>query len=286
MKDLDRVLQKENFVYSGKSKDIYRIPFGEYKGKYAFVFTDRGTGYLDKAGRPVFDPGYDNVVGEIPGKGAIACRFATHFFKILAKRKVPTHYVDSVADNIMIVEPATPLGLPEQAPERAGSAPLLNLEWTWRNSAMGSFWRRYPFVRPCADLPLVIEAWTKGKTDKLITFESLEGIGVLTSAEIAYVRKFVRKIAAAITTEFAARGLHVIDGKIELGRLKSGDGRIVLIDEVSPDVLRVCRGYSVGAKKSCIKAKTCVATSISGDDRRISARNQLTAAELEGIIIT
>jgi len=283
--DLDRVFKKENFVYSGKSKDIYRIPEGEHKGKYAFVFTDRGTGYIDENNRPVFDPGYDNVVGEIPGKGAIACKFATYFFKLLVKKRVPTHYIDSIRDNVMVVEPATPISMAEQAPGFAGSAPLLNLEWTWRNSAMGSFWRRYPFVKPCKSLPQVVEAWTKGKTDKLITFESLEGAGVMTAKEIAYAKKFVKKIAAVIYEEFAARGLHVIDGKIELGRLQGGDGRIVLIDEISPDVLRVCKGYAPGASMDCATSGECITTSISGDTRKISAKNLLTAAKLERIFL-
>lgn len=283
--ELERALKKENFVYSGKSKDIYRIPHGEYKGKYAFVFTDRGTGYLDKNGKPVFDPGYDNVVGEIPGKGAIACAFATYFFRLLAKKRIPTHYIATVADNVMVVEPATPISMKEQAPEFPGSAPLLNLEWTWRNNAMGSFWRRYPFVRPCADLPQVVEAWTKGKTDRLITFESLEGAGVMSAREIAWVKRFVKKIAAVIYEEFAARGLHVIDGKIELGRLQKGDGRIVLIDEISPDVLRVCKGYRRGRNKACARAGECIKTAIAGDDRKISAKNQLPASGLEKIFL-
>ncbi len=281
---LDKVLTLENFVSSGKSKDIYRIPDGQYKGKYAFVFTDRGTGYLDKDGSPVFDPGYDEVVGEIQGKGTIACRFATYFFRLLAERDIPTHYIETVADNVMIVEPATPICMPEQGPEFPGSAPLLNLEWTWRNSAMGSFWRRYPFVRPCTDLPQVVEAWTKGKTDKLITFESLTGTGVMTEEEVSHVKDFVRKIALVICDEFAARGLHVLDGKIELGRLKDGDGRIVLIDEISPDVLRVCKGYQRG-EKGCTMASECITTKISGDDRKISAKNQLPASELEKIFL-
>ena len=199
-------MTKDNFVYSGKSKDIYRIPDGEYKGKYAFVFSDRGTGYLDENNRPVFDPGYDYVVGEIPGKGAIVCKFVTYFMRLLQARRVPTHYIATVGDNVMIVEPATPLSLPEQAPEFAGSAPLLNLEWTWRNNAIGSFWRRYPFVKPCQNLAQVVEAWTKGQTDKLITFEALAAAGVMSEDEIAYVKTFVKDIAKVVNEEFASRG--------------------------------------------------------------------------------
>jgi len=283
--DLSRVLKKENLVYSGKSKDIYGIPDGEYAGKYAFVFTDRGTGYFDKNNKPVFDPGYDNVVGEIPGKGAIACKFATYFFKLFAKKRIPSHYIDTVRDDVMIVEPATPISLPEQGPEFEGSAPLLNLEWTWRNNATGSFWRRYPFVKPCQNLSSVVAAWTKGKSDQLITFESLLAAGVMTKAEIAWAQKFVKRIATVIAEELATKGLHLVDGKLELGRLKSGDGKIVLIDEISPDVLRVCKGYKPDSRKNCAANRECIRTSYADGVRKIAGRNQLTAAELEKVFL-
>ncbi len=279
--ELSGVLVEDNLVYSGKSKDIYRIRDGEHAGKYAFVFTDRGTGYLDAANRPVFDPGYDTVVGEIPGKGAIACRFATYFFRLLAARNIPSHYIDTVAEDVMVVEPAVPISLAEQGPEFEGSAPLVNLEWTWRNNATGSFWRRYPFVRPCQHLPQVVEAWTKGDDDRLITFESLAAVGAMTKEEIASTEAFVKRIADVIAGELASKGLHLIDGKIELGRLQGGDGAIVLIDEISPDVLRVCRGYAPDAAKNCTRNRECIRTSYAGGKRTIIGKNQLTAAELE-----
>ncbi|MBM3306059.1 MAG: hypothetical protein FJY79_09005, partial [Candidatus Aminicenantes bacterium] len=103
-------MRKENLVYSGKSKDVYRIPEGSYADKYAFVFTDRATGYVDDKGMPVFDPGYDTVVGDIPGKGAIAFRFAAYFFELLKKSGIPTHYIATAGETVMIVEPADPLG--------------------------------------------------------------------------------------------------------------------------------------------------------------------------------
>jgi len=283
--NLERVLAKENLVYSGKSKDIYFIPDGEYAQKYAFVFTDRATGYMDKDNRPVFDPGYDIVVGSIPGKGAIAGKFAAYFFKLFADRGIPTHYIDSVRDDVMIVEPAAPLSLPEQAPEFEGSEPLLNLEWTWRNNAMGSFWRRYPFVRPCQNLSCVVEAWTKGDADKLITFEALVAAGVMTLEEVDWVEDFVKSLAAVVYEELSSKGLHLIDGKLELGRLKSGDGKIVLIDEISPDVLRVCQGYSPDADQNCTINRECIKTSLSGGVRKIAGKNQLTAGELEKIFL-
>lgn len=275
---------KKNLVYRGKSKDVFNITEGPHKGKYRFVFTDKGTGYIEN-GKIVFDPGYDTVVGQIPGKGAIACRFATHFFKLLKEKGIPSHYIDTIKDNEMIVEPAIPLSMPVEAPEFPGSAPLLNLEFTWRNNATGSFWRRYPFVQPCKNLNTVVEAWTKGDSDILITLEALESTGAMNKTEIDHSVKLVKKIADIVCQEFTSKDLHVIDGKFELGRLKYGDGKIVLIDEISPDVLRVCKGYSPDKNGNCSVYKECAVTSYTNGTRIIKNKNQVSAADFVNIFL-
>ena len=110
----------EKLVYRGKSKDVYEIAEGKHAGKYRMVFTDRGTGYIQD-GKVIFDPGYDVVV-EIPGKGAVACKFATHFFRLLKEKGTSSHFIDSPGDNEMIVEPPVPISMKEEAPEFAGPA--------------------------------------------------------------------------------------------------------------------------------------------------------------------
>jgi len=277
-------MNEEKLLYRGKSKDVYEIADGPHAGKYRLVFTDRATGYMEN-GKPVFDPGRDVVVGEIPGKGAIACRFATHFFKLLQARGIPSHFIASPAANEMIVEPAVALGMPAQAPEKEGAAPLLNLEFTWRNNATGSFWRRYPFVMPCRNLNRVVEAWTKGDSDTLITFEALEASGALTRSEIGQCVALVKEVAAIVSQEFAAKNLHVVDGKFELGRLKTGSGKIVIIDEISPDVLRVCSGYTPGADGNCAVCRQCAVTGCADGRRTIKNRRQVPAAEFTGVFL-
>ena len=277
-------MEEKDLVYRGKSKDVFNITEGPYVGKYRFVFTDKATGYIEN-GKPVFDPGYDVVVGSIPGKGSIACRFATHFFQLLKAKGIPTHYIDTISDNEMIVEPAIPLGMAVESPEFNGSAPLTNLEFTWRNNATGSFWRRYPFVRPCKNTHKVVEAWTKGDTDILITLEALEETGAMTREEIEFSVKLVKDIAEIVSDEFASKGLHVIDGKFELGRLKYGDGKIVLIDEISPDVLRVCKGYTPDGKGDCTVYKECAVTNIFEGKRTIKNKNQVKAPDFVNIFL-
>jgi len=277
-------MEEKNLVYRGKSKDVFDITEGPYRGKYRFVFTDKATGYFEN-GKTVFDPGYDTVIGTIPGKGAIACRFATHFFKLLKERGIPSHYIDTIAENEMIVEPAIPLSMQVESPEFPGSAPLLNLEFTWRNNATGSFWRRYPFVKPCKNLNKVVEAWTKGDSDILITMEALEATGAMSNEEITRSVELVKNIAEIVSHEFSLRNLHVIDGKFELGRLKFGDGKMVLIDEISPDVLRVCKGYSPGKNGDCTVYEQCAVTSFSEGKRTIKNKNQVSAADFINIFL-
>ena len=270
-------MAEKNLVYSGKSKNVYNITEGPHSGKYRLVFKDEATGYIEN-GKPVFDPGYDSVVGEIPGKGAIACRFATYFFRLLKEKGIPSHYIDTIEENEMIVEPAIPLCMPVESPEFPGSAPLLNLEFTWRNNATGSFWRRYPFVRPCKNLHAVVEAWTKGDSDILITLEALEETGAMTKDEIVHSVELVKEVAGIVSLEFTSKDLHVIDGKFELGRLKFGDGKIVIIDEISPDVLRVCKGYSPDNDGNCKVYKQCAVTNFSDGRRTIKNKNQVPAS--------
>jgi phosphoribosylaminoimidazole-succinocarboxamide synthase len=277
-------MKEKDLVYRGKSKNVYNITEGLYKGKFRLVFKDEATGYIEN-GKAVFDPGYDVVVGEIPGKGAIACRFATHFFNLLKENGIPSHYIDTISENEMIVEPAIPLGLPVEFPQFPGSAPLLNLEFTWRNNATGSFWRRYPFVKPCKNLHKVVEAWTKGDSDILITLEALEETGAMTKLEIDQSVKLVKDIAEIVSREFESKNLHVIDGKFELGRLKYGDGKIVIIDEISPDVLRVCRGFSPDNNGNCTANQLCTVTSFSENKRTIKNRNQVPASDFVSIFL-
>ncbi len=277
-------MAEKNLVYSGKSKNVYDITEGPHTGKYRLVFKDEATGYIED-GKPVFDPGYDTVVGEIPGKGAVACRFATHFFRLLQEKGIPSHYIYTISDNEMIVEPASPLGLPVESEGFPGAAPLLNLEFTWRNNATGSFWRRYPFVKPCKNINKVVEAWTKGDVDVLITFEALEETGAMSRKEINQSVELVKEIAEIVSEEFASKGLHVIDGKFELGRLRDGDNRIVIIDEISPDVLRVCNGYTPCENGDCEVYRDCAVTRLNDGKRTIKNNKQVKAKDFINIFL-
>ena len=94
-----------------------------------------------------------------------------------------------------------------------------------------------------------------------------------------------KNIAETVSQEFASKELHVVDGKFELGRLKYGDGKIVLIDEISPDVLRVCRGFSPDEAGNCTLFRQSAITNHSGGKRTIQNRNQVSAAQFISIFL-
>jgi phosphoribosylaminoimidazole-succinocarboxamide synthase len=115
--------------------------------------------------------------------------------------------------------------------------------------------------------------------------EALEATGAMSKDEIAQSVELVKNIAEIVSREFTSKNLHVIDGKFELGRLKDGDGKIVLIDEISPDVLRVCKGYYPDKNGDCNLYKQCTVTNFADGKKTIKNRNQVSAADFVNIFL-
>jgi len=109
--------------------------------------------------------------------------------------------------------------------------------------------------------------------------------GAMSKDEIAQSVRLVQNIAEIVSQEFALKNLHVIDGKFELGRLKYGDSKIVLIDEISPDVLRICKGYSPDKSGNCTVYKQCAVTNYTHGKRTIKNKNQVSAADFTSIFL-
>ncbi|HUS77364.1 MAG TPA: phosphoribosylaminoimidazolesuccinocarboxamide synthase [Patescibacteria group bacterium] len=265
-------------VIDGKTKSVYERPDGNLE----FYFKDDATGYIGQnTGKPVFDSGYDKVVGQIKGKGRVSCQFSSYLFKLLNKRGVPTHYIETTGENVMVVKPAALLGMKSES-DVEGAQDLYNLEWVFRNQAYGSFWRRYPSVKPGRSIDKLVEVYSKGlpgDSDILMVDDTLVELGIMTHEEVDHTKKMLCEIADLLYEECAKRGLHLIDGKCEFGRNK--DGEIFLIDDISPDVIRVCRGAKLDENGNCTVADECIMTRIEENgSKKIIAKNLITADEL------
>jgi len=267
-------------IYKGKTKDV----FEREDGNLEFHFKDAATGYMTPKG-PVFDSGYDDVVGEILGKDVISCQFTKYFFELLTEMNVPNHYIESPPhSNIMIVKPAILLGAKNTAEDFAGSSSIYNLEWVFRNEVFGSFWRRYPCMRPGNKLSLV-EIYAKGRAgepDILLVDDALAEMGIMSYKEAKITKARTKVVCDLMYEQFAKRNLHLIDGKMEWGRdIKTGE--IILIDDLSPDTFKVCEGFLLDENGNCLKNRECIKTEYKNDKRTMGAKNILNADQ-EGLL--
>jgi phosphoribosylaminoimidazole-succinocarboxamide synthase len=211
-----------NLIYSGKTKDVYDLG-----RNYLLKFKDSATGSLETG---KFDPGENQIIGQIEGKGKAGLAVSKFFFKKINAEGFPTHFVSCDIEKAeMVVKPAVMFGK--------------GIEVICRFKAYGSFVRRYgDYIKEGTELDSLTEITLKDdeRGDPLVTREILSALGILTAEEHDILVDLTRKISGVIKSALAEKGLELIDLKLEFGRNK--DGRIMLIDEVSGDCMRVFKG--------------------------------------------
>jgi len=90
-------------VYTGKTKDVYKLT----DGNYLLKFKDDVT--VDEDGN--FDPGANNTGLKIDGVGAAGLRVSKFFFEKLKEKNIKTHYINCDLENAtMTVTPAEAFG--------------------------------------------------------------------------------------------------------------------------------------------------------------------------------
>ena len=205
-------------LYQGKTKDVYDLENGTYWLKFKDDTTVNDDGEID--------PGGNTVGATIDGLGQASLRLTKYYFEKINAAGVFTHYLESDLDaTAMTVRPATLIGK--------------GLEVICRLKAVGSFLRRYgDYCTQAQDLDFLVEVSLKDneRGDPFITKDTLEMLGILSSAEYDDLSARAKQITAIIRDDLAARGLDLYDIKFEFGRV---DGKIALIDEFSWGVMRV-----------------------------------------------
>ena len=214
---------ENKLVYTGKTKNVYALP----NGNYLLKFKDDCTG---KDG--VFDPGMNEVGLTIEGVGDVNLRMSIYFFEKINAAGIRTHFVSAnLADTTMEVLPAKVFGK--------------GLEVICRYKAVGSFLRRYrDYVEEGADLPAYVEMTFKNDAlgDPLVTKDGLIVLGVMSAEQYDAIKEETQKITAIVAEEMKARGLDLYDIKFEFGY--DADGNVMLIDEIASGNMRV---YKDGA---------------------------------------
>jgi len=193
-------------LYEGKAKKVWEID-----GKKVMIeFKDDVTAFdgLKK--------------DQYKGKGFLNKKISDHFFELLEKNGVKTHYVKSVDDRNF----------------EAWKTTVMPLEVVVRNYAAGSFCRRYGVEKGKRfEIPLV-EFMVKSDElhDPLICEDSILLLNLATKEELQYMKETALRVNGIISNDIAKAGLILVDFKLEFG--KTTDGELLLIDEITPDTCR------------------------------------------------
>ena len=209
---------EKKLVYTGKTKDVYKLE----NGNCLLKFKDDCTG---KDG--VFDPG-ENAVGlTIDGVGDVNLRMSIYFFEKINAKGIKTHYVSADLENTtMEVLPGKVFGK--------------GLEVICRHKAVGSFYRRYSdYIEEGADLPDYVELTFKNdeKGDPLVTKDGVVALGVMTEKQYDDIKEMTQKITRIVADDLKEKDLVLYDIKFEFGY--DPDGNVMLIDEIASGNMRV-----------------------------------------------
>jgi phosphoribosylaminoimidazole-succinocarboxamide synthase len=193
--------------YEGKAKRVYD---SGQPGQYIVEYKDDATAFngVKKA--------------QIMGKGAINNAITAIIYPQLEAAGILTHFLAKLSDTEQLVKAVT----------------IVPVEVIVRNVAAGSFSKRLDVAEGTALAVPVVEYSYKSDAlgDPMINTDTAVALGWADYEDLAHIRELALKVRGFLTPFFAARGIRLIDFKLEFG--KTGDGRIILADEISPDTCR------------------------------------------------
>ena len=157
-------------IYEGKTKTVFKLE----NGNVLLKFKDDCTG---KDG--VFDPGENSIGLTIEGIGKANLETSIHFFEILKKEGVKTHYVSADVENAtMEVLPCTVFG---------------------------------------KGLEVICRFKDDAKGDPLVTEDALVVLGIMGHEDYKSLKEQTLKITKIVAEDLAKMGLDLYDIKFEFG---------------------------------------------------------------------
>lgn len=201
-------MEKKELVYEGKAKKVFKT---EDPNLLIVDYKDDATAFngLKK--------------GTIVGKGVINNQMSNFLMQIIEKDGVPTHFVEELSERETVVKAVT----------------IVPLEVIVRNIAAGSFAKNYGVEEGIVfDEPTVEFSYKNDDLgDPLMAPSHALALKLVTKDELDLITKYTLKVNEVLKSFWAARGVTLVDFKIEFGKM--ADGTIILADEISPDTCRL-----------------------------------------------
>ncbi|MDQ1263166.1 MAG: phosphoribosylaminoimidazole-succinocarboxamide synthase [Campylobacterota bacterium] len=201
-------MQKKELLYEGKAKKLFAT---EDENLLISEFKDDLTAFNGEK------------KSSEAGKGALNNKISTELFKLLEAKGIKTHFVKMLDDNHMLHK----------------RTKVIQIEVIVRNIATGSLTRNLG-IKDGTVLPFTLVEFDY-KNDALgdpkLNDQHALILGLVEyQDELDKLRRVARQINDILKPYFAAKGLNLVDFKLEFGKDK--DGNIILIDEISPDNCR------------------------------------------------
>lgn len=212
-------MKKLDQIYEGKAKKVFKT---EDPDLLIVDYKDDATAFNGEK------------KGQIAGKGVINNRMSNMMMQMLAKKGVPSHFVEEISDRETIVK----------------AVKIMPLEVIVRNISAGSFAKRYGVEEGIVfDKPTFEVSYKNDDLgDPLMCESHAVALGIATEEEIEIIKNYALTVNDGLKEFFLACGLKLVDFKIEFG--KTSGGEIILADEISPDT---CRLWDVATNKKMDK---------------------------------
>jgi phosphoribosylaminoimidazole-succinocarboxamide synthase len=205
-------MAKRRRIYEGKDKILYE---GPEPGTMVMSFKDDVTAHDG------------NRSGTITGKGVLSNRISEFIMMRLQDLGIPTHFVRR-------------LNMREQLIREVEIIPL---ELVIRNTAAGEFAERFG-IQPGTPMPRsIVEYYYKSSElgNPMVSEEHITAFGWAAPQDIDDMLALALRVNDFLSGLFVAAGLRLVDFRTEFGRMyeETGEMRVVLADEISPDTCRI-----------------------------------------------
>lgn len=199
-------MEKQEMMYEGKAKKIYKT---ENKDVVIVEYKDDATAFngLKKE--------------TLTSKGILNNKIATHFFELLEKNGVPTHFIERTDDRHMVVK----------------TLEIIPIEVVVRNIAAGSLAKRVGMEEGTVLPRTIIEFYYKDDElgDPMINNDHVDIMGLCTKEELEKLYELGMKVNEVLQPYLKEKDITLVDFKLEFGR---HNGEVILGDEISPDTCR------------------------------------------------
>ena len=159
----------------------------------------------------------------LAGKGELNCKISTFFMKLLHRKNIPVHFIESITNRDQICY----------------KLDIIPIEVVVRNFAAGSICRRYGIEKGLLFDDPLCELFYKSDelNDPFVSDDHAIRFGWATKNQLNIMKKMALEINTILKDFWKERGIDLVDFKVEFGTTINGD--IVLGDEITPDGCRL-----------------------------------------------